>query len=36
MTTIPTTAIIAIGMVAVVIILFIPGRHKPWWERRRD
>jgi hypothetical protein len=36
MTTIPTPAVIAILLVAAVVILMIPDRHKPWWERRKD
>lgn len=33
---IPTSWIVAIALVAVVIILLIPDRHKPPWERWRD
>lgn len=33
---IPVSVIIAIALVAAVIILLIPDRHKPWWEKKRD
>lgn len=36
MTTIPNSWIIAAFIAAIVIILFIPERHRPPWERRRD
>jgi hypothetical protein len=36
MSTIPDVWIFAIAIAAVAIVLIIPDRHKPWWEKRRD
>jgi hypothetical protein len=36
MSTIPDWAVLAICFAGAVLILLIPDRHRPWWEKKRD